>query len=138
VLYISHRLGDIGRLADRIVVLRNGRRVAEQVKPVDLAAAVRAMIGRSLDKAVRAAGQEQTNHIVLSMTGVRLVSGASCFDLAVRAGEVVAVTGALGAGKSRLLRALFGIESIERDPSRWTERLGGRPGRPTPLRAASS
>ena len=51
VLYISHRLGDIQRIADRIVILRNGRRVAEQAKPFDFAAAVRAMIGRDLSDA---------------------------------------------------------------------------------------
>ncbi len=49
VLYISHRLGDIRRIADRIVVLRNGRRVADQMAPFDLAGAIRAMIGRDLD-----------------------------------------------------------------------------------------
>ena len=54
VLYISHRLGDIRRLADRIVVLRNGRRVADQAKPFDFAAAVRAMIGRNLGDVRRA------------------------------------------------------------------------------------
>ncbi len=50
ILYISHRLADISRVADRIVVMRNGRLVADQVRPFDLAAAVKAMIGRDLDQ----------------------------------------------------------------------------------------
>jgi simple sugar transport system ATP-binding protein len=49
ILYISHRLEDIRRLADRIVVLRNGQIVANQVRPLDLPAAIKAMIGRDLD-----------------------------------------------------------------------------------------
>ena len=50
ILYISHRLADISRVADRIVVMRNGRFLGEQVRPFDLAAAVKAMIGRDLDQ----------------------------------------------------------------------------------------
>ena len=75
VLYISHRLGDIRRIADRIVVLRNGRRVADQAKPFDFAAAIRAMIGRNLDDAARAAGSGLASEIVLRMSGVRLIRG---------------------------------------------------------------
>jgi simple sugar transport system ATP-binding protein len=112
VLYISHRLGDIRRVADRIVVLRNGRVVADQVKPFDFAQTVRAMIGRDLGDSHRAPGPAPSANSVLRMAGVRLLPASKIFDLAVHAGEVVAVTGALGAGKSRLLRALFGIESI--------------------------
>jgi simple sugar transport system ATP-binding protein len=126
VLYISHRLGDIRRIADRIVVLRNGRRVADQAKPFDFAAAVRAMIGRNLDDAARAADSCIASEIVLRMSGTRLIPGAASFDLVVRAGEVVAVTGALGSGKSRLLRALYGIESL----AGGSIELAGAPWRP--------
>jgi simple sugar transport system ATP-binding protein len=127
ILYISHRLGDIRRIADRIVILRNGRRVADQVKPFDFAAAVHAMIGRDLDGASRAADAALASEIVLRMAGVRLIPGAPSFDLVVRAGEVVAVTGALGSGKSRLLRALYGIESV----GGGSIELDGAPWRPT-------
>jgi simple sugar transport system ATP-binding protein len=58
------------------------------------------------------------------MADVQLIPGAKAFDLTLRAGEVMVVTGALGAGKSRLLRGLFGIESFARgtvtlDGQRW-------------------
>src|SRR5580658_2359148 len=71
VLYISHRLGDIRRIADRIVILRNGRRVADQTRPFDFAAAVRAMIGRNLDDAERAPAADRAAGLVLRMAGVR-------------------------------------------------------------------
>jgi simple sugar transport system ATP-binding protein len=126
VLYISHRLGDIRRLADRVVVLRNGRRVADRSKPFDLAAAVKAMIGRNLDEAERARGAELASDPVLSLTAVRLIVGANSFNLEIRRGEVVAVVGALGAGKSQLLRALFGVEAI----AEGAFELDGAPWRP--------
>jgi simple sugar transport system ATP-binding protein len=127
VLYISHRLSDIRRIADRIVILRNGRQVADQTKPFDFAAAVRAMIGRDLDDAGRAADAGPASEIVLRMAGIRLIPGAASFDLVVRAGEVIAVTGPLGSGKSRLLRALYGIESV----GGGSLELDGAPWRPT-------
>jgi simple sugar transport system ATP-binding protein len=129
VLYISHRLGDIRRIADRIVILRNGRGVADQAKPFDFAAAVRAMIGRNLIDAERPPASDRALRAVLRMAGVRLIPAAASFDLDIHAGEVVAVTGALGVGKSRLLRALFGLApiafgSVEIDGAPW------RPGGP--------
>jgi simple sugar transport system ATP-binding protein len=111
VLYISHRLGDIRRIADRIVVLRNGRRVADQTAPFDLAGAIRAMIGRDLD-GVGARAEGEPGRLVLQIEGARLRSEAAPFDLTLRSGEIVAVTGALGSGKSRLLRALFGLGGL--------------------------
>ncbi|WP_158816743.1 sugar ABC transporter ATP-binding protein [Methylocapsa sp. S129] len=109
VLYISHRLGDIKRIADRIVVLRNGRRVADQTKPFDLSAAIRAMIGRDLDGIGAGRENSEPGRLMLQIERARLTPGAAPFDLNLRSGEILAVTGALGSGKSRLLRALFGL-----------------------------
>ena len=49
---------------------------------------------------------------VLDLRGVQLTRNAKPYDLSLRAGEIVAVAGALGSGKSRLLRALFGLSRI--------------------------
>ena len=112
VLYISHRLGDIRRIADRLVVLRNGRRVADQTKPFDLAVAIRAMIGRDLDAIGAGRADGEPGRLVLQIGGARLKPGAAPFDLNLRSGEILAVAGALGSGKSRLLRALFGLGGL--------------------------
>jgi simple sugar transport system ATP-binding protein len=112
ILYISHRLEDIRRLADRIVVLRNGQIVANQVRPLDLTAAIKAMIGRDLDTISREHKVPFSGEAVLTLRQVRLLPGAAKFDLAVGPGEVLAVTGALGSGKSRLLGAVFGLTRI--------------------------
>lgn len=112
ILYISHRLEDIRRLADRIVVLRNGRIVANQVCPLDLPAAIKAMIGRDLDAIRREHKGPSSGKAVLTLRQVRLLPGAPKFDLTVATGQVLALTGALGSGKSRLLGAIFGLTRI--------------------------
>jgi simple sugar transport system ATP-binding protein len=60
------------------------------------------------------------------MRGIRLLQSSAPFDLTLHEGEVVAVTGVLGAGKSRLLSAIFGV----RDLAAGTMRLDGKPHRP--------
>jgi simple sugar transport system ATP-binding protein len=112
ILYISHRLTDISRVADRIVVMRNGRLVADQVLPFDLAAAVNAMIGRDLGQVGVRRAFASVGPPILNLDGVRLTSGAEPFDFSIHAGEIVAVTGALGSGKSRSLGALFGLSRL--------------------------
>ena len=111
ILYISHRLGDLAAIADRAVVMRGGRIVGAFARPIDFPAAVAAMIGRTLE----AASHDRTMStapVIASIKGAQLVAGAKPFDLDLRSGEVVAITGTLGSGKSRLLRALFGLETL--------------------------
>ncbi|TIW32289.1 MAG: sugar ABC transporter ATP-binding protein, partial [Mesorhizobium sp.] len=80
-------------------------------RPIDFPAAVAAMIGRPLEAATRR-DKASTAPVILSVKGARLVAGAEPFDLDLRSGEVVAIIGTLGSGKSRLLRALFGLEIL--------------------------
>jgi len=112
ILYISHRLGDLAAIADRAVVLRGGRIVGAFPRPIDLAAAVAAMIGRPLEAAAHGS-EPSTAPVIASLRGARLIPGAVPFDLDLRSGEVVAITGTLGSGKSRLLRVLFGLDKLD-------------------------
>jgi simple sugar transport system ATP-binding protein len=111
ILYISHRTGDLAAIADRAVVLRGGKVVASFAKPIDFSAAIAAMIGRTLDAGAHD-GRVSTAPVLASVRGARLIPGSRPFDLDLRSSEVVAITGTLGSGKSRLLRALFGLEQL--------------------------
>ena len=108
VLYISHRTADLEALADRVEILRGGRNVGSFVRPVDFSAAIETMIGRSLN-AARPDRRRDFEKTVLRLESTRLLPESAPFSLSVREGEVVAITGVLGAGKSRLLSTLFGL-----------------------------
>ena len=126
ILYISHRMSDIERVADRIVTMRDGRVSGVfETHPLDTGAAVDAMLGR----VVSAAGLDarEGGDVRLSLAGVRLRADAAPIDLAFRQGEVVAVTGLVGSGKSALAETLFGLAR----PFAGSMRLDGEPYAPS-------
>ncbi|MEU0413741.1 sugar ABC transporter ATP-binding protein [Streptomyces griseorubiginosus] len=111
VLYVSHRLGEIDALADRLVVLRDGRLTEDQVRPFDWDAALRAMLAQAQEATTaRPVREGAEGDVVLSLRGVRLFEGRAPLDLDLRTGEVTGVVGLLGAGKTELARGLFGAE----------------------------
>ena len=121
IIYISHRISDVRRLADRAVVMRDGRIRAEFEKPLDFDAIVNAMVGHRTGAGSRAAVSGGAP--VLELRDFSLVAGAAPFDLDLREGEVVVVTGLIGAGKSELAECLFGT----RRPASGAIKIDGRP-----------
>jgi len=121
ILYISHRMSDIRRLADRIVSLRDGQIVGTfEQKPLDYEGAVNAMLGRSLGGS--SVDSRPATSPIFAADNLQIDPGGRPFSLALGAGEVVAVTGLVGVGKTRLAETLFGIHA----PLGGTMRLDGR------------
>ena len=131
VLFISHKLADLRRIADRAVVLRQGRIVGEFARPLDLAAATKAMIGREVVATARPTPKTIAAPS-LRLRGVQLRDEAPAIDLDLFPGEITVVTGPLGAGKSSLLEILFGLRppaagQITLHDAPWRpQRTGGR------------
>jgi simple sugar transport system ATP-binding protein len=127
VLYVSHRLGEIDALADRLVVLRDGRLTEDQTKPFDWDSALRAMLAQAQEvTTARPVREAALGDVALSLRGVRLLAGRAPLDLDLRAGEVTGVVGLLGAGKTELARGLFGAEPF----ATGSAELDGRPYEP--------
>ncbi|WP_285415875.1 sugar ABC transporter ATP-binding protein [Pseudomonas sp. efr-133-TYG-5] len=106
ILYISHRLSDLQRVADRAIVLRDGR-LAGEFSARQLPQALQAMLGQALAAHVytpRAAGRQ-----VLHARGLKILPRTQAFDLNLHEGEVVVLCGLLGAGKSEIAEVLFGL-----------------------------
>jgi len=113
IIYVSHRLAEIRRLADRITVLRDGRKIAT-VRAGDVSdpALIELMTGRAagaLFPNIRTTPGETVFATERLSLADRSVRGASIY---VRSGEVVGIAGLVGCGKSELIRAAFGLEKI--------------------------
>ena len=116
VVYISHRLGEVTRSADRAVVLRDGKNSGELAK-AELTAAnlVKLMVGRDLKsffpRGHRDAGE--VGKVRLRLRGLRFEGDhGHAADLEVRAGEVVGLAGLVGAGRTELTEAVFGLRRV--------------------------
>ncbi|WP_208948472.1 sugar ABC transporter ATP-binding protein [Segnochrobactrum spirostomi] len=112
ILYISHKTADLERIADSVVVLRDGLVAGKFEAPLDLAAAIKTMIGHAVESAARQP-KAYEGRPVLTVRGARLRRSAQPFDFEVHPGEVVAVAGPVGAGKTSLAGALFGLWPLE-------------------------
>jgi ABC-type sugar transport system ATPase subunit len=112
-IYVSHRLEEIFRLCDTITILRDGQLVATKpVAEVTEAALVQLMIGRPLDayfpKHLKAKPREEVLH-------VENLSSPSKFEnisFTLRAGEVLGMAGLVGAGRTEIAQALFGLDPL--------------------------
>jgi simple sugar transport system ATP-binding protein len=110
VLYISHRLGEVEELAQRIGVLRNGRITATFVPPYEESEIVSAMLGTGLAEAGHASRPGAEDVLVLSE--VQVLAGHSGIDLTVRSGQVTAIVGLMGSGKTELAETVFGARPL--------------------------
>ncbi|MBT2231072.1 sugar ABC transporter ATP-binding protein [Nonomuraea sp. NEAU-A123] len=111
VIYISHRLDEVFQLADRIVVLRDGRVTLDAPRgELDPDRVVTAMVGDTVDD-FYPKERNATNQVVLEVRGARHADFHDV-DLRVHAGEVLGIGGVVGCGRSSLLRALFGLRPL--------------------------
>ena len=109
MVYTTHRMAEIQELADRVVVLRDGNLVMnEPVAAAPEHAIVRAMIGRDLDS-LFPDHPEATHEIGLSVTELQVERGGPTVTLQVRRGEILGLGGLVGAGRTEILEAIFGI-----------------------------
>lgn len=112
IVYISHRLAEVQDLSDRAVVLRDGANAGElergQITHDNL---VRLMVGRDVSR-IFSRQPCQPGRTVLEVQGVRTTAWpAQAVSFSLRAGEVVGIAGLVGAGRTELLRTLFGIDA---------------------------
>jgi ABC-type sugar transport system ATPase subunit len=130
ILYISHKMSEVFRLADRITVLRDGRLVDTLERGATTPRQVtNLMVGRELAE-THLAHNRAPGAAVLEVTGLSLPradgDGWRLRDIgfALRAGEIVGVAGLMGAGRTELLECLFGASV---PPPTGTILLAGRP-----------
>ena len=113
LMFVSHRLEEVFEISQRITVMRDGHVVssapAEQFTPDDV---VRKMVGRSLD-ALYPKEDVKPGEVVLSVKNLRRAGVFKDISFNVRRGEIVGLAGLVGAGRSEVARAIFGIDRLD-------------------------
>jgi ribose transport system ATP-binding protein len=132
VVYISHFLEEVREIADRYTVLRDGRSVdAGAIGRVTNDELIAGMVGRSVDALFpeRAHVAGMADEVLLSVEGLRAPPRLEHASFELRRGEILGIAGLIGAGRTELVRTLFGLEPAA--AGRVTVK-----GRPLPVRGA--
>ncbi len=132
ILYVSHRLGELREIGDRVTVLRGGQTIETfDVAGTPDSALVEAILGRNRTLVERRQRPPVTGDVVLKVDRLTAAQGLDIRDFELRRGEIAGLTGLNGSGRTSFLKALFGAEVSEAKMS-----LNGRPYRPKAPRDA--
>ncbi len=123
VLFVSHKLAEVLEVCEKVIVLRNGQKVAEgPARDFDAASLTRHMTGRDVAEAPPAPLRADAP-VLMQVQGLHKAGAFEEVSFTLRAGEVLGVSGLLGSGRTALAKALFGLVA----PDRGAISLDGKP-----------
>jgi ribose transport system ATP-binding protein len=114
IVYISHRMEEIFSICDRITVLRDGKTVdTKRITETDFNEVVKKMVGRDLEERfpVRNSRLGDTIFEVKGLSSKHLFND---IHFSVKSGEILGISGLMGAGRTEIMRAIFGIDPLDR------------------------
>jgi ABC-type sugar transport system ATPase subunit len=115
VVFVSHRIGEVFEIADRATILRDGQVVgSEPLERFDRRSMIQLMTGRELAELELDRGKHRAQDPVLRVRALSVRGRVHDASLEVGRGEIVGLAGLLGAGRSELLDALFGVDGRAR------------------------
>jgi inositol transport system ATP-binding protein len=110
VIYISHKMEEIAQIADRITVLRDGRYIGTRAAAeLDNNSLIKMMVGREIDS-LFPESDSPTGSVVLSVRKLSEPGKFTDISFDIHAGEVLGLAGLMGAGRTEVARALFGLD----------------------------
>ncbi len=113
IVFISHRMNEIFEISDEIAVMRDGEMVDRMITAeVDEARVISSMVGRDVNDIFHKE-EAPIGDVVLEVKNLSTKNFLKDVSFNVRAGEIVGFAGLVGAGRSEVMRALFGIDSRE-------------------------
>jgi len=134
VVYISHFLEEVQRIADRWTVLRDGEVVGEGwISETTTEQLVSHMIGRQLDEMYPRI-PHQRGDALIEVSDLKTRTGLQHANLTLHRGEVLGIAGLIGSGRSELLRGIYGLDPIDSG----SVQVAGRSHRPDPTRSIES
>ena len=136
LIYISHRMDEIRKIADRITILRNGTNLlTSDIADISDEEIIDGIVGQHTEKLGKHRQQESSiGETLLKVTDLSTNKGIRHVSFEVRGGEIVGLAGLMGSGRTEVTRAIFGIDRI----TSGTIELNGRPYAPKSAKDAMS
>ena len=113
IIYISHRMEEIFKMVDRVTVFRDGQYIAtKDIDEVDTDSLVTMMVGRKVDS-VFPKEEAQITDVALRVENLTIDGVFEDVSFEVRKGEVLGFSGLIGAGRSEVMKAIFGMDKLD-------------------------
>jgi ribose transport system ATP-binding protein len=123
VIYISHRIDELRRIADRITVIRDGRYVGtRETRETTMKEVISMMVGREISGEAEPVGVQAGREVVLEVSGLSTKALLKDVSFDLRKGEILGFAGLMGAGRTEVARAVVGADKTDAG----TIRLRGR------------
>jgi ribose transport system ATP-binding protein len=113
IVYISHKMDEIQRIADRITVMRDGRYIETVPSETPISKVIALMVGRSLEQSEKQLPDTSANEVLLEVSGLNRGRIIRDVSFSVRRGEILGFAGLMGAGRTEVARAIFGADPLE-------------------------
>jgi ribose transport system ATP-binding protein len=116
IIYISHRMDEVYRLADRITILRDGRHLlTEPLTNVTPEQIVEGIVGKKIEGQLSYRARQVAPDVapLLEVRGLNAGRRVRDVSFALRPGEILGLAGLMGSGRTELARALFGIDKVD-------------------------
>ncbi len=113
IIYISHRLEEVFELADRVTVMKDGKKVVtDNISAFDENKLISKMVGRDLKEVFPPKAEKSNDKKIFSMS-VKYLPESKPVSLSVNEGEVLGIGGLQGQGQIKLLQSIFGLEAVD-------------------------
>jgi ribose transport system ATP-binding protein len=123
VIYISHRMDELKRIADRVTVIRDGRYVGtRETAETSMKEVISMMVGREISGEAKPVGVESGREVLLEVSGLSTKELLKDVSFELRKGEILGFAGLMGAGRTEVARAVVGADKVDAG----TIRLRGR------------
>lgn len=114
IVYITHRLDELKQISDRITVMRDGRYIdTVPTREANIDQVIRMMVGRTIFQAAPEIPERASPEVVLEARNLRRGNVIKDVSFQLRRGEILGFAGLLGAGRTEVMRALFGADRLD-------------------------
>lgn len=115
IIYISHRMDELKRITDRVLIMRDGQYV-ETLKTADteISTVINLMVGREIFIESKPQNTNSTDEIVLELKNITSTSNIKDISFQLRKGEILGFAGLMGAGRTEVANAIFGVDKIKK------------------------
>jgi ribose transport system ATP-binding protein len=113
IVYISHKMDEIARIADRITVMRDGCYIATVPASTPMPSVIAMMVGRQLEHADKHIPDTSANELLLEVKHLKRGRAIRDVSFSLRRGEILGFAGLMGAGRTEVARAVFGADALE-------------------------